>query len=116
VNQKITTEDEFNAWQSHTNKVHNQYHGSRLQVVNEVKWQAKNQEKKYHQAEPEPDDHWTSNGSELQAWTGRGRTHYTTQSFGANTFAHRNIGGRRTRYDSLNLTKCLPSLQFFEPP
>jgi len=63
-------------------------------VVNEVKWQAKNQEKRYHQAELEPEDHWTSNGSELQVWTGRGRNHYTTQSFGANTFAHGNIEGR----------------------
>jgi len=58
--------------------------------VSEVKWQAK----KYHQAELEPEDYWTSNGSELQVWTGRGRNHYTTQSFGANTFVHRNIEGR----------------------
>jgi len=46
VDQSITTEEKFNEWQSHTNKVRNQYPGSRLQVLNEAKWQAKNQEKK----------------------------------------------------------------------
>ena len=71
------------------------------QLVNEVA--GKKSGKRGYQAELEPVARWTdaSSSDEPQVWTGSGRNHFTTQSLGANTFAHRVVDGRRTIYFSL---------------